>query len=258
MQYEIAMNSSVVSRPHTAEDALAALESLANPSRAAHSARFFKTGPGEYGEGDIFWGITVPRTREVARAFRDLPHDDIAELLSHPVHEVRVCGVVILTEQFKRLKATPDRLAAFDFYVRAVRAGQVNNWDLIDISAPTFGTLLVDQGRTASSNASGERMLRKLAVAESMWERRLAVLLTFAFIRAGQFELTLMLADMLLDDKQDLMHKAVGWMLREVGKRDPGVLRSFLDEHVHEMPRTALRYAIEKFPESERKAWLLR
>lgn len=242
----------------TAEHALAALEALADPSRAAHSARFFKTGPGEYGEGDIFWGITVPRTREVARTHRDLSHDDIAVLLSHPVHEVRVCAVVILTEQFKRLRSTPDRLTAFDFYVRAVKGGQVNNWDLIDISAPTFGTLLVDQGRLASSNASGERLLRKLAVAESMWERRLAVLLTFAFIRVGQFDLTFMLAEMLLADKQDLMHKAVGWMLREVGKRNPDLLRAFLADHIREMPRTALRYAIEKFPESERRAWLVK
>jgi len=243
---------------YEATDVLAALEALAAPSRALHSARFFKTGPGEYGEGDIFWGITVPRTRTVAREFRDLPQAEIGVLLTHPVHEVRVCAVVIATEQFKRLKATPDRLAAFDFYVAAVRAGQVNNWDLIDISAPTFGTLLVDQGRMASSNATGERLLRKLAVAESMWERRLAVLLTFAFIRAGQFELTLMLADMLLDDREDLMHKAVGWMLREVGKRDPQILRAFLADHIREMPRTALRYAIEKFPEVERKQWLLK
>ena len=269
------MNSPAVSRPpHTAEDALAALEALADPSRALHSARFFKTGPGEYGEGDVFWGITVPRTREVARAYRDLSHDEIAVLLSHPVHEVRVCGVVILTEQFKRLKATPDRVTAFDFYVRAVRAGQVNNWDLIDISAPTFGTLLVDSRiepvpliepveipriePVEIPLIEPVEILTQLAVADSMWERRLAVLLTFAFIRVGQFELTLMLADMLLADRQDLMHKAVGWMLREVGKRNPDVLRAFLEDNLRAMPRTTLRYAIEKFPEAERRRWLTR
>jgi 3-methyladenine DNA glycosylase AlkD len=241
-----------------AQTVVAELTSLADPSRAEHSARFFKTGVGQYGEGDIFLGLTVPNTRIVAKRYRDLPRADVEDLLTSPIHEIRLCGVVILTEQFKKLKTTPARLDAFDYYVGAVRAGYINNWDLIDVSAPTFGTLLVDQGRQASSNATGERMLRKLAAAESMWERRLAVLLTFAFIRAEQFELTLLLAQMLLGDKQDLMHKAVGWMLREVGKRDADVLRAFLAEHIRELPRTTLRYAIEKFDEPERKAWLLK
>jgi 3-methyladenine DNA glycosylase AlkD len=241
-----------------AHTVVAELTALADPARAEHSARFFKTGPGQYGEGDIFIGLTVPNTRIVAKSFRDLPRADIEELLTSAVHEVRLCGVVILTEQFKKLKAAPARIDAFDYYVSAVRAGYVNNWDLIDVSAPTFGTLLVDQGRIASSNASGERLLLKLADAESMWERRLAVLLTFAFIRANQFEITLTLATKLLDDKQDLMHKAVGWMLREVGKRDADVLRTYLDAHIRKLPRTTLRYAIEKFDEPERKAWLTR
>jgi 3-methyladenine DNA glycosylase AlkD len=239
-----------------AQTVVAELTALADPARAEHSARFFKTGPGQYGEGDIFIGLTVPNTRIVAKRFRDLPRADIEELLTAAVHEVRLCGVVILTEQFKKLKAAPARIDAFDYYVSAVRAGYVNNWDLIDVSAPTFGTLLVDQGRIASSNASGERLLLKLADAESMWERRLAVLLTFAFIRAGDFGPTLILADQLLGDKQDLMHKAVGWMLREVGKRDADVLRTYLKVHIRELPRTSLRYAIEKFDEPERKAWL--
>lgn len=232
------------------------LTELADPSRAEHSARFFKTGPGQYGEGDVFLGLSVPNTRVVAKRYRDLPRADVDDLLSSPIHEVRLCGVVILTEQFKKLKATPARIDAFDYYVGAVRAGCINNWDLIDVSAPTFGTLLVDQGRIASSNSNGLRMLLKMAAAESMWERRLAVLLTFAYIRAGVFEPTLAVADQLLSDKQDLMHKAVGWMLREVGKRDADVLRTYLAAHIRELPRTALRYAIEKFDEPERKAWL--
>lgn len=239
-----------------AQTVVAELTELADPTRAEHSARFFKTGPGQYGEGDIFIGLTVPNTRVVARRYRDLPRADVDELLNSTIHEVRLCGVIILTEQFKRLKTTPARIDAFDYYVGAVQAGCINNWDLIDVSAPTFGTLLVDQGRTASSNASGERLLLKLAGAESMWERRLAVLLTFAFIRANQFELTLTLATKLLGDKQDLMHKAVGWMLREVGKRDADVLRAYLDAHIRELPRTSLRYAIEKFDEPERREWL--
>lgn len=239
-----------------AQTVVAELTELADPTRAEHSARFFKTGPGQYGEGDIFMGLTVPNTRIVARRYRDLPRADVDDLLNSPIHEVRLCGVVILTEQFKRLKTTPARIDAFDYYVGAVQAGCINNWDLIDVSAPTFGTLLVDQGRIASSNASGERLLLKLAEAESMWERRLAVLLTFAFIRANKFELTLTLATKLLGDKQDLMHKAVGWMLREVGKRDADVLRAYLDAHIRELPRTSLRYAIEKFDEPERREWL--
>ena len=241
-----------------AQTVVAELTELADPTRAEHSARFFKTGPGQYGEGDVFMGLTVPNVRAVARRYRDLPRADVDDLLNSPLHEVRLCGVVILTEQFKKLKTTPARIDAFDYYVGAVQAGCINNWDLIDVSAPTFGTLLVDQGRIASSNASGDRLLRKLAVAESMWERRLAVLLTFAFIRVNQFEPTLAVADLLLSDKQDLMHKAVGWMLREVGKRDAEVLRSYLAAHIRELPRTTLRYAIEKFDEPERKAWLAR
>jgi 3-methyladenine DNA glycosylase AlkD len=241
-----------------AQTVISELTQLADPSRAEHSARFFKTGPGQYGEGDVFLGLTVPNTRIVARRFRDLPRADVDELLTSSIHEVRLCGVVILTEQFKKLKAMPARIDAFDYYVGAVRAGYVNNWDLIDVSAPTFGTLLVDQSRIASSNSSGQRLLVKLAAAESMWERRLAVLLTFAFIRAEQFDLTLIVAEQLLGDKQDLMHKAVGWMLREVGKRDADVLRAFLATHIRELPRTSLRYAIEKFDEAERKGWLSR
>ncbi len=241
-----------------AQTVVAELTELADPTRAEHSARFFKTGPGQYGEGDVFMGLTVPNVRAVARRYRDLPRADIDDLLNSPLHEVRLCGVVILTEQFKKLTSTPARIDAFDYYVGAVQAGCINNWDLIDVSAPTFGTLLVDQGRITSSNASGERRLRKLAVAESMWERRLAVLLTFAFIRVNQFEPTLAIADLLLADRQDLMHKAVGWMLREVGKRDADVLRAYLAAHIRELPRTTLRYAIEKFDELERKAWLAR
>ena len=239
-----------------AHTVIAELTELADPSRAEHSARFFKTGPGQYGEGDVFLGLSVPNTRVVAKRYRDLPRADVDDLLSSPIHEVRLCGVVILTEQFKKLTATPARIDAFDYYVGAVRAGCINNWDLIDVSAPTFGSLLVDQGRIASSNSNSQRMLLKMAAAESMWERRLAVLLTFAFIRAGIFEPTLAVADQLLNDKQDLMHKAVGWMLREVGKRDADVLRTYLAAHIRELPRTALRYAIEKFDEPERREWL--
>lgn len=232
-------------------DVIAALHEAADPTRAEHSARFFKTGPGQYGEGDVFIGITVPQTREVARAFRDLPPAEAAELLQSPEHEVRLCGTVILVNRFRRSRSAVEKAELFALYLSSVRDGYINNWDLIDVSAPTFGELLL---------ADPERrlLLDELAASSSLWERRLSILFTFAFIRAGEFDDALAMASYHLADKHDLIHKAVGWMLREIGKRDLDVLRNFLHQHATQMPRTALRYAIEKFDESERKAWLAR
>jgi 3-methyladenine DNA glycosylase AlkD len=232
-------------------DVIAALHEAADPTRAEHSARFFKTGPGQYGEGDVFIGITVPQTREVARAFRDLPPAEAAELLQSPEHEVRLCGTVILVNRFRRSRSAVEKAELFALYLSSVRDGYINNWDLIDVSAPTFGELLL---------ADPERrlLLDELAASSSLWERRLSILFTFAFIRAGEFDDALAMASYHLADKHDLIHKAVGWMLREIGKRDIDVLRNFLHQHATQMPRTALRYAIEKFDEPERKAWLAR
>ena len=232
-------------------DAIAALHAAADPTRAAHSARFFKTGPGQYGEGDVFIGLTVPQTREVAREFRDLPPAEVLELLESPEHEVRLCGVVILVNRFRRSRSAVERSELFALYLSAVRAGRINNWDLIDVSAPTFGDLLL-------TDPERRLLLNELAASDSLWERRLSILFTFAFIRAGQFEDALAMAEYHLRDSHDLIHKAVGWMLREIGKRDVTVLRHFLEKHATQMPRTALRYAIEKFDEPERKAWLAR
>jgi 3-methyladenine DNA glycosylase AlkD len=233
----------------SSQDVIVALHEAADPDRAGHSARFFKTGPGQYGEGDIFIGATVPQVREVARLYRDLPPAEMMELLESAEHEVRLCGVILLVNQYRRSRSSLQRSELFALYLVSVQKGRVNNWDLIDVSAPTFGTfLLTDPHR--------RELLNELARSASLWERRLSVMFTFAFIRVDEFDDALAMAELLLQDKHDLIHKAVGWMLREIGKRDVDVLRGFLTAHATRMPRTALRYAIEKLPEPERQEWL--
>lgn len=212
--------------------------------------RFFKTGFGEYGHGDVFLGITVPDTRLIARTYKDLTFTEIEKLTKSDFHEARLCGLVILCNQFKKSKDLATQKKAFDFYMQQVYAGRINNWDLVDVSAPTIGQYL-------ATSKNPLPLLRKLSKSQSLWERRVAIILTFAFIRDGDFEPTYEIAELLLKDEHDLIHKAVGWMLREMGKRDPGLLRAFLREHSSKMPRTALRYSIEKLPERERKKWLL-
>jgi 3-methyladenine DNA glycosylase AlkD len=231
------------------ENVVSDLHELADPHKALHSAAYFKTGPGEYGEGDIFIGLTVPQVRHVAGVHKSLPPAEIYELLQSKVHEVRLCALIILVNRYKRSKSEAEKSELFALYLSSVRDGYVNNWDLIDTSAPTFGEyLLPDPER--------RELLLELAQSESLWERRLSIMFTFAFIRANEFEDTLTLAKYHLGDEHDLMHKACGWMLREVGKRDVKVLRTFLSEHAATMPRTELRYAIEKLDEDERQAWL--
>lgn len=233
----------------TATKAIAELRALRKPTRAHDMQRFFKTAPGEYGEGDIFLGLTVPQVRIIAKAYRDLELSDIEKLMALQFHEIRLCGLIILSNQFKATTDLKIKKSIFDFYIRQMKLGRVNNWDLVDVSAPTIGEYLIDV-------ADPLLILRRLARSKSLWERRIAVLFTFAFIRVGDFAPTIEISEQLLGDSHDLIHKAVGWLLREVGKRDPYLLRSFLDAHVHEMPRTMLRYSIEKLPESERKKWL--
>ena len=212
--------------------------------------RFFKTGVGEYGHGDVFLGITVPQTRLIARTYSDLTFAEIEKLTKSDFHEARLCGLIILCNQFKKSKDHAQQKKTFDFYMQQVYKDRVNNWDLVDVSAPTIGQYLV----TAKNPMP---LLRKLSKSQSLWERRVAMILTFAFLRADELEPTYEIAERLLTDEHDLIHKAVGWMLREMGKRDPGLLRAFLQEHSSKMPRTALRYSIEKFSERERKKWLL-
>jgi 3-methyladenine DNA glycosylase AlkD len=228
-----------------AEDVRRALEALGDPARATHSARFFKTGPGEYGEGDRFLGIRVPALRALAREHRALPLDDVLGHLRSPWHEERLLALLILVEQHRRGGADA-RERLHRAYLENARF--VNNWDLVDSSAEHLVGPHVDPGDLAP--------LERLAASASVWERRVAVLATFHWIKRGVFGPTLHVADRLLDDPHDLIHKAVGWMLREVGKRDPARLEVFLAERYRRMPRTMLRYAIERLPEARRRAYL--
>jgi 3-methyladenine DNA glycosylase AlkD len=234
----------------SAQLVLQELKSSGNPSRAHHSQGYFKTGPGEYGEGDVFLGLTVPAVRKIAGKHQDLDLSEIAKLMDSHLHETRLCGLIILTNQYKKLKSDKEKKATFNFYMNQLKLGNINNWDLVDVSAPTIGEYLMDQTDAFTS-------LKKLSKSKSLWERRVSIIFTFAFIRKGEVALTFDVAEFLLDDDHDLIHKAVGWMLREAGKRDVMLLRSFLHENSHVMPRTMLRYSIEKLPEIERKKWLL-
>jgi 3-methyladenine DNA glycosylase AlkD len=226
------------------------LKEFASVGKATELQRFFKTGPGDYAEGDLFIGVVVPQTRKIAARYKDLPLSEISKLTSSEIHEVRLCGLIILTNQFKKTKKLDERKKLFNYYLKELKAGNVNNWDLVDVTAPTLGEYLLEIEDPMA-------VLNKLAKSKSLWERRASVVFTFAFLRAGDLEPTYEMAERHLEDRHDLMHKAVGWLLREMGKRDPGLLRAFLQEHCTEMPRTALRYSIEKFSESERRKWLL-
>jgi 3-methyladenine DNA glycosylase AlkD len=226
----------------TARDALRRLRSLGDAKDAEFLQRFFKTGPGEYGEGDRFLGVRVPVTRRVAREFRDLSVDETLKLLAEPWHEARLLAVILLAHRYERGDAQ-QREAVYRAYLANAR--RVNNWDLVDSSARDIvGEHLMRRPRSP---------LDTLARSKDLWERRIAIIATHAFIRAGEYDDTLRIAERLLDDPHDLIHKAVGWMLREVGDRDRPTLERFLAIHAGEMPRTMLRYAIEKFPQEQRK-----
>jgi 3-methyladenine DNA glycosylase AlkD len=225
------------------------IQSLASPTQARHLQRFFKTSKGEYGYGDVFLGVTVPQIRMIANEYKDLSLPQIDKLMASKFHEVRFCGLVILTLQFKSSSESIVHKKIFDFYLKQVKAERVNNWDLVDVSAPIIGQYLI-------GSASSNQLLLKLARSKSLWQRRVAIVFTFAFIREGIPQPTLVVAQELLHDEHDLIHKATGWMLREMGKRNPIELRRFLEKNVSVMPRTMLRYAIEKFSETERKKWL--
>jgi 3-methyladenine DNA glycosylase AlkD len=225
------------------------LHALARKGRSADLAHFFKAFPGGYGEGDLFIGVVVPDTRSVAKKYIDLSFPEIEVVISSPIHEERLCGLIILTLRYKRDKDEQSRKKIFTLFMKMLRAGYVNNWDLVDVSAPIIGDYLIDQ-------PDHIELLEKLARSKNLWQRRTAMIFTFAFLRKGITGPTVVIAESLLSDDHDLIHKAVGWMLREMGKRDPYLLRSFLKENAPEMPRTALRYSIERLPESERKRWL--
>jgi 3-methyladenine DNA glycosylase AlkD len=232
-----------------AKDVLKELHALANARKATDLQRFFKTGAGDYAEGDIFLGIVVPKTRVIAKKYADLPLSDIKRLTESTYHEVRFCGLLILIKQFEKAGSRVEQKRLFDFYIKQLKAGYINNWDLIDVTGVRMGKYLTDQKSSLS-------FLKKLAKSDDLWERRMAVIFTFAFQKVGDPYPTLEMADILLKDDHDLIHKAVGWALRELGKMDGPLLRNYLKENAHQMPRTMLRYSIEKFSNSERKKWL--
>lgn len=223
------------------------LRSLASPETARVLQGFFKTGPGQYGEGDVFLGIKVPMIRAVAREFPATGLDAALELLHSAFHEERLLALLFLMRHF----SAGDSQARQNVYQAYLANTQwINNWDLVDLSAPhVVGAYLSNQPRTP---------LYQLICSHSLWERRIAMVATLHFIRQGDFDDTLQLAGHLLSDREDLMHKASGWMLREVGKRDQARLENFLDRHGRNMPRTMLRYAIERFPEGLRQVYLKR
>ena len=224
------------------------LQSVASTEKAAHLSRFFKTGPGEYGEGDSFLGIPVPLTRNIAKANIDTPLEELQILLHSPWHEARLCALLILVERFKKKKTTyEERCNIYQFYLKNTQ--HCNNWDLVDLSCPTIvGGYLLHQ--------TYHSLLYRLAESDNLWEQRIAIVSTIALIRHDQFDDTIALSRKLMNHKHDLMHKAVGWMLREIGKRNRDILTEFLDEYATRLPRTALRYAIEHYPEEERQAFL--
>ena len=223
----------------------AELDGAGDPERAEHLRRFFRTGPGEYGEGDRFLGLRVPEVRAIARRHRELSLHDLAYALASPWHEHRQAALFVLADRYRRAQPA-EREAIAAFYLHHLDA--VNSWDLVDGSAPhILGAYLLERDRS---------VLYELAGSGHLWRQRVAVLATFAFIRAGQFQDTLRLAELLRDHPHDLIHKAVGWMLREIGKRDLAVEERFLDRHAASMPRTMLRYAIERFEPERRRSYL--
>jgi 3-methyladenine DNA glycosylase AlkD len=226
-------------------DIRARLGALGDPLIAEHSQRFFKTAPGEYAEGDRFLGVRVPTVRKVAREFRAAPLSAALALLRSPLHEERLLALLLLVERFGH-GTERERTRIYEEYRKRIKTC-VNNWDLVDSSAHIVGAYLEHRDRG---------VLRDLARSPSLWERRVAIMATFWFIKRDSFDDTLAIAKLLLLDEHDLIHKAVGWMLREVGNRDRAVEERFLRAHYRRMPRTMLRYAIEKFSPQRRKAYL--
>jgi 3-methyladenine DNA glycosylase AlkD len=218
---------------------------LANEQIAEHSQRFFKTGKGEYGEGDIFLGIRVPLLRRLVKKYGGISIAEVRKLLHSKFHEERLLAVLMLVQLFKSADESVQK-QVYDLYLENTEF--INNWDIVDISASNIvGAHLYEKDKAP---------LYDLVQSKNLWERRIAIIATFYFIRQNEFDDTLKIAEILLNDKEDLIHKAVGWMLREVGKRELEIEKEFLQEHYHKMPRTMLRYAIEKFPETSRKMYL--
>ncbi|MFZ2522573.1 MAG: DNA alkylation repair protein [Minisyncoccia bacterium] len=228
------------------------LKKLATKKKAKASAWFFKTGKGQYGYGDIFFGVTVPEQRRVAKKYEDLPLPEIQKLLKSKVHECRLTALLILVEQYKKT-SQDEKNKIVKFYLKNTKG--VNNWDLVDSSSPyILGDYLLKSYLEA--RLPSREVLYRLAKSKNLWERRIAIVSTIALIRVGQFEDTLKISEILLSDKHDLIHKAVGWMLREVGKKSQPTLEKFLKKNIKLLPRTTLRYATERFSEKKRRRYL--
>ena len=221
------------------------IKKFADPKRAKNAQRYFKTGKGQYGYGDVFLGLSVPLQRKIAKKFNGLPLLEIKKLISSKIHEHRFVALIILLSQYQKGTAS-DKKRVVNFYLKNKK--YINNWDLVDTSAPRIlGDWFLNKEKS---------VLYKMAKSKNIWDRRIAILSTFWFIKYDRFEDSIKLAKILLTDKHDLIHKAVGWMLREVGKRSEAELETFLDENYRLMPRTMLRYAIERLPEKKRKRYL--
>ncbi|MFA5155690.1 MAG: DNA alkylation repair protein [Patescibacteria group bacterium] len=228
----------------------AELNRQANKPQAAILQRFFKTAPGQYGAGDVFLGLKVPLQRQIAKKYAALDRTGLRTLLNSKIHEFRLVALLILVAQYEAADNLADKKSVVDFYLQ--NAGRINNWDLVDLSVYK---ILGDYARRTGETA----ILYRLAASRNLWERRMAIVATYALIKAGQTKDTFALAKKLLRDEHDLIHKAVGWMLREAGKRvGETELRRFLDAHHRLMPRTALRYAIERFSPRDRERYLIK
>ncbi|MGE4234383.1 MAG: DNA alkylation repair protein [Bacteriovoracia bacterium] len=222
-----------------------ALHRYANSKKAQELRRFFKTAKGEYAEGDVFIGVMVPQTRVVAKKYKKLAFSDLRKLISSKIHEERLLGLIILVQQFK-VSSKDHQKKVYEFYLENMR--YINNWDLVDVTCRDIvGAYLDNKPR---------KLLYKLARSNVLWERRIAIISTFYFIRNGEFSDTIAISEVLLNDREDLLHKAVGWALREVGKKDVKTLKVFLDKHSIVMPRTMLRYAIERLSVRERRYYM--
>ncbi|MBI4210021.1 MAG: DNA alkylation repair protein [Candidatus Diapherotrites archaeon] len=225
------------------KELMAEMERQRNPAKAAVLSRFFRCGKGQYGEGDVFLGITVPAQRQLAKKHQKIPLPELSKLLHSKVHEHRLTALLILT-----IKYPKNRESVKKFYCSNLKC--VNNWDLVDLTAPAIiGDYLAEKEKS---------LLKRLASSSSIWERRIAIVSTLAFVRKGNYKPTLDLCCGLMNDKNDLIHKASGWMLREVGKRSEKTLREFLDEHSRQMPRTMLRYSIERLDPASKKKYMSR
>ncbi len=230
-------------------DAIKELQKKSSKSQAVLAQRFFKTAKGAYGYGDVFIGVKVPVIRQIARKYQLLSFSEIERLTSSRLHEVGLCGLVIITMQFKRAKGEIEQKRLFEFYIKQIKKGRVNNWDLVDVTAPIMGEYLIPK-------SDSMQLLKKLAKSKDLWQRRSAILFTFAYIRKRELKPTITIVKILINDKHDLIQKASGWALREVGKKNLSLLRSFLKDNSQKMGRTCLRYAIEKLSKAERNKWL--